>query len=1453
VRRRRQHTDSQQTHNTHTRVPPLHKHTHTLTHKSQPTALATTNSTRNHTNSIARLIQELDPKGTGAFIAGSDAALLSLIRLCFEAGKLAVPRVGHAGEVRLVVDVLCNPVVVHRLVRHLGLDYVIDSVLKGAVSMLDRQRDFQGVTPRANVVREERAMIGDLTELCVSMRQYVRKFPSTTVGAMLSKAMAVEQQERQGQRQLDAAAAGGVRGAQMLQVMQGAGRRLVAEAGRFTASLQEHAIDDGDEVVEAASDMQAQVQAAIEAGAYELFDPGESGEVEAALEAAADAIHEWSQSAGKRRLLSLLASQAALSPALAASRDAASSATPAPGDPAAQDATSAAGAAAAAAAGIEAEVTAEGQAADMAGMQRAREAAPPPATPRHGVNEAASDAVAISQVSALLKMGAMAGGSETRALMRVDLAVALDDMATLTAQSVGGYKPQPGLGGGGRSVEQARGPVSEASDGAGGYGGNIEQDAIKAVRSALLSAIYASGKAQGLVARIVRMENLACPRKLRVPSSTLPPRAPPAVASQAGRDGLAEEEEAAAAAKSEAGEAEQAERASQGVAEEGEVGTEGRQEGVVEAEQAELVVEEGTGGELAEAAEVELEARSYALVQLSRTADSVLRLAAGERDDEPHAAHAVSDLCVGWFKTRACELHGSLVVDALPVRRPSCFLVLSLIVSAHDLDQLSEDDFAEALSADVARALAAVSGHASGRGEDADQVRLVKMSPRRNFAILDIEEPDSDMPQRTQSLTRVSSSSHKVQRHSEVWLLNKLQDASVCGMASRWVVSAVMMRGFIPPLMPGERAQVKLFNSSTFSDMHCERDLLNARVYPAMRAVGLDRRIDFSWIDFRWGGVTEDDSNKKLGVLRCLEKIEECNVPLQRGVCLPLVVAIVGERCGWVPAADAPERHMAARRYPWTLPDAGEEFGGEGAALPRSDDYSKYSVTGLEMALAHLRFPHAAECFFYLRDRSFLDTPTWRRLPHTARSAFEDAPAPPSSKPHAAAASSSHADASAAAAVPLALGPGDAFTTRYLRALVEREATGRFERYTPSLSDVPYAFSTQLVLGKLKDTMADVQDQTALLQASTTSDAAHHRMRAELRAQQRLAVSWWRLLVEQHSHEWRAHISDLDAAADADVDADAEALDSHATEGAQPGVQDRAARVLEDIGALLEQHRGTLEGWIKDLGHEAPAMGNTNVAAKGVNLKIGTLGCSVMLNLMEVFDAVYPEPCKMPGSALHDMRDALGAYLEELSASFVCLPQGSRIQALSQLDDALHPHAPDPAAIDTVIVLQGEADSGRSALLARFLHNHLYVSRDRQALEHDYCCSPLPADSNTARIPPANAAPNTARDLGACKSVHLLDQVTCWQVYDAREPTPRGIHCTFWHPHCTHAAVLQAATGYGRPSRGRGGRERSGGGGGDDDDGDGEQSQGAWHTRGGEAAALVCRHELVGRRGAGCE
>lgn len=1357
-----------------------------------------------HEASVAQLLDELDPEAKGTFTDGSDEALYRLVHLCISTDKFVVERrEGKSGrEVRLVPDLLCNPIALQRLVRHAGFNHIIDSLLQSAASAMEqhsfkwrRERDLGELVKRQQRHLEELGALRALIRLSASMREYIVRFPSTSIGSLLQQAVMHRQEHAENGAEEKRRAETSAQESNLWKMMRAKARIEVEQAVDLVEGLK--AEEGALARVEAASGVRRYLQAAAEAGVFELFEGAESQKIEADVENAAESMHELGQNAGKRRLCRLLA-DTMLAPAAESGRavddDQGSAAvrqvTHAADDGGRSERDVAVGAA-------EAHLQAEVEAANLG----ARSAASGQAAVEE---ERRSQASTVSQVAALLQLGAMQGGSEARAFMRLDLSVDLDAAAQWDAKSAHPRRT------GKEEVKTARGGGAES-----------KQDGVRAIRSALVSAIYSSGHVDGLIARVVRLENLPAPstHKLRV-WRRVPSRdfaggdAGLLAAPAAGADGAKQATQTAGdetkardgdgeAGSTSAGEMshqrdqdeefrEEDEHGQGGYRSTGHEGAqhddrhhghppEGSRESADGAEEAYLSAGQETLQEQEMEVEMEVEARSFAVVQLSRTADTTLRLmrkaATADDDDgasrggsealppeldsdEPDAWHAASRLCgkAGWLKSRSCWLYGSLLVDARASAACglTCFLVLRLVVSMGDLLRISEHDFRTAICDDVARAHAAISGPAG----QAPPVSVVKIAPRRNYVMLEIGElsKDSDMagpdmpgsaqPSRTASISRVSSSSRKVQGYSEKVLLNKLQDASVCEHASKWVVSAVTMRGTIPPLMPGERAQLKLFNSSTFSDMHSERDFLNGHVYPAMRAVGLDRRIDLSWIDFRWGGVTADDSNSKLGIVRCLDKIQECSLPLQPGVSLPLVVALLGQRCGWVPPPDAPERQQAARRYPWTLPakggegrEGGKRFVGpqqeegpqEPHGLPRADDYSRYSVTGLEMALAHLRFPHAAECFFFVRDSALLASDSWKRLPEAARRAFEDG---------------DQAEEQA-----------DAFSADYLRSLVQRYGAGRLHAYTAALGRVPYSFSSCLVMNKAKAKLRDVRERERGAKGALPPGDME-----QIRAQKREAVSWWLLLVEQESHEWRSQISDLNrlgglesrevdegerwsaaASMAGDLDVARRIEDSSEGQGLVKGQQAgdaKARRVLAELESFVQENRATFEEWIQELGQDAPQVGNTNVAAEGVNLTTGTLAPGVMMSLMEVLDACYPEPSKMPADAYYQVQEAQAAYMEELSSTFVCIPEGSRIAALGRLDDALHPD--EGCQVEAVVVLLGDANSGRSALLARFLHNHLYVVRDKQMLEQDYAFV---------------AAQGGGKDENVCdcRSVHLLD------------------------------------------------------------------------------------------------
>src|SRR5512132_2756205 len=92
--------------------------------------------------------------------------------------------------------------------------------------------------------------------------------------------------------------------------------------------------------------------------------------------------------------------------------------------------------------------------------------------------------------------------------------------------------------------------------------------------------------------------------------------------------------------------------------------------------------------------------------------------------------------------------------------------------------------------------------------------------------------------------------------------------------------------------MAGSWKTTRVFLSSTFRDMHAERDHLVKVVFPALREE-LDRfRVHLIDIDLRWG-VTREQAENDQALALCLRQIDECR---------PFFVGILGERYGWVPA-----------------------------------------------------------------------------------------------------------------------------------------------------------------------------------------------------------------------------------------------------------------------------------------------------------------------------------------------------------------------------------------------------------------------------------------------------------------------------------------------------------------------------------------------------------------------
>ena len=81
---------------------------------------------------------------------------------------------------------------------------------------------------------------------------------------------------------------------------------------------------------------------------------------------------------------------------------------------------------------------------------------------------------------------------------------------------------------------------------------------------------------------------------------------------------------------------------------------------------------------------------------------------------------------------------------------------------------------------------------------------------------------------------------------------------------------------------------VRVFLSSTFRDMHAERDQLLKVTFPALRERLLPHRVELYDIDLRWG-ITEDEAQNEQVIRFCLEQVDERR---------PFFLALLGHRYG---------------------------------------------------------------------------------------------------------------------------------------------------------------------------------------------------------------------------------------------------------------------------------------------------------------------------------------------------------------------------------------------------------------------------------------------------------------------------------------------------------------------------------------------------------------------------
>lgn len=152
---------------------------------------------------------------------------------------------------------------------------------------------------------------------------------------------------------------------------------------------------------------------------------------------------------------------------------------------------------------------------------------------------------------------------------------------------------------------------------------------------------------------------------------------------------------------------------------------------------------------------------------------------------------------------------------------------------------------------------------------------------------------------------------------------------------------------------------VRVFVSSTFLDMHAEREELVKRIFPQLRKLCESRCVTWGEVDLRWGITDEQEAEGKVLPV-CLAEIRNCR---------PYFLGILGERYGWVPDRLPPD---VVAREPWLARHVGR------------------SVTELEILHGVLNDPEMqAHAFFYFRDPAFIDS-----FPTAAQAQYRERPYP---------------------------------------------------------------------------------------------------------------------------------------------------------------------------------------------------------------------------------------------------------------------------------------------------------------------------------------------------------------------------------------------------------------------------------------------------------------------------
>ena len=139
-----------------------------------------------------------------------------------------------------------------------------------------------------------------------------------------------------------------------------------------------------------------------------------------------------------------------------------------------------------------------------------------------------------------------------------------------------------------------------------------------------------------------------------------------------------------------------------------------------------------------------------------------------------------------------------------------------------------------------------------------------------------------------------------------------------------------------------ENREVRIFLSSTFSDMNAERSAL-VKLFDKLKLEANKRNVSLSLIDLRWG-VTDEEARTGKVLSVCLNEIENSH---------PFFIGLLGSRYGYSPRkSELLNNPNLEERYPWL----------------RQDIDKGLSITEMEMQYGVLRNQETVDAAFFIKD-----------------------------------------------------------------------------------------------------------------------------------------------------------------------------------------------------------------------------------------------------------------------------------------------------------------------------------------------------------------------------------------------------------------------------------------------------------------------------------------------------